>query len=208
MVSRVSISPRTKSQTSCRSAWKAGRTITSFSGSERQCVGPVLSRNAAGGGDLGTVPTGHLTEIPVFAPASLVFFTVSGEVWAASENRFAVVLPATTSQVHATGNQARTGQATLNAMVSLVDSAAQAMTFANNQIGQESGGGGSEIVLVGAPAPTASGNHVMHSTDALSMRIVTAPNGQAAVLGNVTRAGIAVVPNGIGAAFAPLNINV
>jgi hypothetical protein len=137
----------------------------------------------------------------------LVYFEVAGETWAASPARFAALLPAARSQITASGNHARSSQRLAGAMVSIIDTRTAGISFSGNQCDLQSGGGLREVVILGAPRVSASGNVVTHVTDAISLRIVTGRSGAAAPIGNITSAGISVHPGGVPPAFVPLNLN-
>jgi hypothetical protein len=171
-------------------------------------VGRLLEDPDLERGDAGTPANGFTTTIPVFEATELVYFNVAEETWAASAGRLAVVLPASRSQISCTGNQARSAQRLAGAMVSIVDAGALGLSFSGNQCDLQSGGGLREVVLLGATRVSAAGNTITHSTDANSLLIVTGSQGATTPIGNITSAGINVLPGGLPAPFAVLNLNV
>lgn len=169
-------------------------------------IGPLITDADLDPGNVGTPADGFTTAIPVFEATELVYFNVAGATWAASTGRFAVLLPASRSQIAATGNHARSAQRLVGAMVSLVDPGAAGLSFTSNHCDLQSGGGLREVVLLGATRVSVASNHVSHSTDATSLRIVTGRQGATTPIGNITTAGISVHPGGLPAPFVPLNL--
>ena len=159
-------------------------------------------------GGLGTVPNGFLSALPNNQPTDLVYFHANGNTFTASAASFAVAFPQNQSQVTVTANHMRTGLRLTDAMVNIVDPATRGVAFANNQCDLQSRGGLGAVVLLASPRISIASNTVTHTVDAESMRIFTSPNDGAAPIGNLTSAGIKVLPNGMPSAFAPLNLNV
>lgn len=157
-------------------------------------------------GDLGVASAGFTSNLPGRAATAEVYFAAEGRTWRASETDLAILLPSVSSQITVTANQTRAAMLLSGAMISLFDPGTRGITFANNQVDLEAQGGLSEVVLLGATRVAASSNTVVHTTDALSMRIATGSQGAAAPVGNITSARILVQPGGMPAAFAPLNV--
>jgi hypothetical protein len=161
-----------------------------------------------GDGDLGTPANGFTAAIPIFEATELVYFNVAEETWTASAGRFAVVLHASPSQLTCLGNQARSAQNLLSAMVTIVDPAATGLSFANNQCNLPSEMDIRELVLLAAPRVSAAGNNLTHfNRESTSLRILTGREGAATPVGNITSAAIIVHPGGLPAPFSALNLN-
>lgn len=157
-------------------------------------------------GNLGVAAAGYTSNLPDREASSEVYFAADGNTWSASAEGMVALLPSVPSQITVTANQARTALQLSTAMISLLAPGARGMTFANNQIDLDGGGGVSEVVLLGAPRVSAASNTVTHNSDSISMRIVTGAEGAAAPVGNITTSRILVEPGGMPAAFAPLNL--
>ncbi|WP_223422712.1 DUF6519 domain-containing protein [Tateyamaria pelophila] len=157
-------------------------------------------------GDLGVASAGFTSGLPGRAATAEVYFAAEGRTWRASATDLAILLPSVASQITVTANQTRAARLLSGAMISLFDPGTRGITFSNNQVALEARGGVSEIVLLGAPRVAVSSNTVVHTTDLLSMRIVTGSEGAATPVGNITTGRILVEPGGMPAAFAPLNV--
>ena len=169
-------------------------------------IGPLIDDAVLDEGGIGKPADGFATTIPAFEPTALIYLNVDGTTWAASATRFGRLLPMARPQITLSGNHARTARPLAGAMVSIVDPAAVGLAFGNNHCDVQSGGDLREVVLLGAPAVSATGNHVTHTTDGVSLRIVTGRRGGAAPVANLTTAAVEVHPGGLPAAFAALNI--
>ena len=88
-------------------------------------------------------------------------------------------------------------------MVTLSVAGGTGVTFNGNQCRLQGGGGLREVVLLSAPRVVASGNTIDHSTDALSIRILIGRGGATTPIGNITSAGIDVIPGGMPGPFEP-----
>ncbi len=169
-------------------------------------IGPLLDDGAVDAGGVGEAVNGFMTRLPVFEPTDLVYVNVAEETWAASAGRFTILVPVSRSQVTVSDNQARAARPVASAMVSIVDARAAGVSFTGNHVDLQFEGGLREVVLLGAPRMSVTGNHVTHTSDAVSLRIVTGPGGAATPIGNITSGTISLAPGGLPPAFAALNI--
>ncbi|WP_282606169.1 DUF6519 domain-containing protein [Pelagibius sp. Alg239-R121] len=151
-------------------------------------------------------PQGFLAAVPRVASDDLGFAAVGGEVFAFSRADFLAIARARRSQIMVQNNQVHHAARLLRAMISIVDSAASAVSFNQNQCEQDAGGGVRAVVLIGAPRITASSNVVRHQSDSISMLLSIGRSGAAAPVGNITTGSIEVIPTGLNPAFATLNL--
>ncbi|MEO0914969.1 MAG: hypothetical protein AAFY59_18630, partial [Pseudomonadota bacterium] len=158
------------------------------------------------GGEIGTPATGFVAVAPTVGRESLAFVAVGETMFRASAARFTIASPNLPAQVTVKGNQVRSNRQLLGPLVSVVDPGARSLDFSQNQCDLQSGGGLSEVVLVGAQRLSASSNTVTHQTDALSMRLATGAAGAATPIGNITTAGILLNGAGLPGPFAALNL--
>ena len=159
----------------------------------------------AGTAGLGPVPGGYTAEVPGTDPESLAYVTVGDALYAISRASFLAVAQNRASLVNVIGNQVSHAAPQLRPVVIVFDAATQAANFSQNQCVVNAGGGVSSVVRIGAQRITAGSNAVLHQIDAISMLLTVGPNGAAAPVGNITSAGIDVIPGGLGPQFAPLN---
>ena len=78
--------------------------------------------------------------------------------------------------------------------------------FSQNQILLTSTGGQSEVVFLGSRRMTVNANSVQHSTDAISMRLVTDQERSATPIGNITSSRIILNSGAVPAPFDALNL--
>ena len=170
-------------------------------------IGQLFVDSDPGGLAIGRAATGFLGELPGIAASDLVYFNASDATWMASANRLRAFLPAVPGQITCRGNQTRTRQRISGPIVSIAHTSAQAIAFSDNQVELLSGGGLREVVLLAGPRMTVNANTITHTTDALSLRLLTGANGTAAPIGNITTAGITLNNAGLPAPFDALNPN-
>lgn len=179
-------------------------------GSVTAWIAIEIGQRAVGAGvnpDIGLIaqPQGFMAAVPGIAAADLAFVTVAAETVSLS----AIGLRAAAvrrSQIQVQGNQIQHAAELLEPMVTIVDTGASSVGFSHNQCDLDAGGGIRAIVLIGAPAISAAGNTIRHQSDSLSMLLSTGTSGVATPVGNITQAGIQVVPNGLNPPFDALNL--
>ncbi|WP_299706813.1 DUF6519 domain-containing protein [uncultured Tateyamaria sp.] len=158
------------------------------------------------GAEIGTLATGFVAVAPTVAREALAFVAVEGTMFRASAARFTVASRNLPSQISVKGNQVRSNRQLLGPLVSIVDPGARSLDFSQNHCDLQSGGGLSEVVLIGSQRLSAGSNTVTHQTDALSMRLATGAAGAATPIGNITTAGIQLNGGGLPAPFSALNL--
>ena len=157
-------------------------------------------------GGLGPAPTGFLAAVPGFAQTDLAFFIVDDNLFGLSPARFAILQPRPTSQIRVGGNQIESAVAIRGPTVRILDAGAIALDFSQNQILLTSTGGQSEVVFLGSRRMTVNANSVQHSTDAISMRLVTDQERSATPIGNITSSRIILNSGAVPAPFDALNL--
>lgn len=158
--------------------------------------------------DLGSIalPAGFLAAVPGVAADTLGFAVVDRQLVSFSRANFFAVAQARDSQISILNNQIYHAARPIRALVAVGDGSASAVGFNQNQCELDAGGGIRAIVLIGAPRITAGNNIIRHGSDSLSMLLSTGEAGAATPVGNITQAGISVVPNGLNPPFDALNL--
>lgn len=153
-----------------------------------------------------TMPQGYLAAVPGVAADDLGFAARGGQVFTFSRADFFAIAPLRRSQIMVQNNLIHHAARPLRPLVGIVEMSASVVAFNQNQCDQDAGGGVQAIVLVAAPRITANSNTVRHQSDSLSLLLSVGENGAATPIGNITTAGIAVVPGGLNPPFNALNI--
>ncbi len=158
--------------------------------------------------DIGFIamPQGYLAAVPAVASDELGFANRGEQIFTFSRADFFAIAPVRRSQVMVQNNQIRHAARPLRPLVGIVDTAASAVAFNQNQCDLDAGGGVRAIVLLAAPRITANSNGVRHQSDSLSLLLSIGENGAATPIGNITTAGIDVVPGGLNPPFEALNL--
>ena len=171
-------------------------------------VGPPVDDEQLERGSPGVPANGYRTTIPVSDSNRLFFVNGGDSTWALTEDGLANAMPVSPIQLSCTDNQVQSAERLTDAMVTLSVAGGTGVTFNGNQCRLQGGGGLREVVLLSAPRVVASGNTIDHSTDALSIRILIGRGGATTPIGNITSAGIDVIPGGMPGPFEALNIQV